>query len=497
MSKVLKAAMWAFAVSVIAASPVPKAFGQTAKKAAPQKPVARALLISIDGMHALDLTKFISSHPDSTLAKLSRRGIIYSNAHTPIADSTPGMLALATGGTPNSTGVYYSDGYDRTLSPPNSDCSTQGAAVVFDETADKNPDAEDAGGGIDPAKMARDPARSCAPVFPHDFLRVNTIFELVKQNGGRTAWSDQHPTYGDFLLGPSGIGVDDLFTPEAHAPGIKKGLDGAEKHDELKVQAVINQIKGLDHKGTKQVGVPTLLGMNFITVSVAQKLAGNGYLDGTGRPSPGLLSAMEWTDHALGRMVQELKSRNLFDSTLFVFSSKHGQSPINPAKRKLMDEGTIPDIAESVGKGLVAHSTVDTVAFVWLTDQSKSDAVVKQIEAKEEQAGVQEIYSGDSLKDKFADPRQDPRAPDIVVQPILGVIYSEPSTKLAEHGGFLDEDTNVALLVSAPGMSAQTFKAHVETTQVAPTILKFLGIDPSRLKAVQIESTAVLPGLSP
>src|SRR5262249_15648367 len=310
---------------------------------------------------------------------LARRGVIYSNAHTPIADSSPGMLALATGGTPNSTGVYYSDGYDRTLSPPNSDCSKLGADVVFDETADKNPDAEDAGGGIDPAKLARDPKRACAPVFPHDFLRVNTIFEIVRQNGGRTAWSDQHPTYGDFLLGPSGTGVDDLFTPEGHAPGVKKGLDGAEKHDRLKVQAVINQIKGLDHTGTKQVGVPRLFGMNFITVSVAQKLAGNGYLDGSGRPSPGLAAALEWTDRALGSMIQELKSQELCDSTLLVISSKHGQSPINPAMRKLIDEGTIPGIVETAAKGLVAHSTVDTVAFVWLTDQSKTDAVVKEI----------------------------------------------------------------------------------------------------------------------
>src|SRR5579872_2044371 len=200
MNKALPAVTLALTVSSLVAAPAADRSRQSSAglNGTPTR-VARTLLISIDGMHALDLTKFIEMHPDSTLAELSRRGIIYSNAHTPIADSTPGMLALVTGGTPNSTGVYYSDGYDRTLSPPNSDCSTRGAAVVFDETADKNPDAEDAGGGIDPAKMARDPQRACAPVYPHDFLRVNTIFEVVKQNGGRTAWSDRHPTYGDFL----------------------------------------------------------------------------------------------------------------------------------------------------------------------------------------------------------------------------------------------------------------------------------------------------------
>jgi arylsulfatase A-like enzyme len=35
----------------------------------------------------------------------------------------------------------------------------------------------------------------------------------------------------------------------------------------------------------------------------------------------------------------------------------------------------------------------------------------------------------------------------------------------------------------------------VETTQVAPTILKALGLDASKLQAVRIEGTQVLPGV--
>jgi hypothetical protein len=33
----------------------------------------------------------------------------------------------------------------------------------------------------------------------------------------------------------------------------------------------------------------------------------------------------------------------------------------------------------------------------------------------------------------------------------------------------------------------------VATTQIAPTILKLLGLDPNQLKSVQIEHTAALP----
>lgn len=34
---------------------------------------------------------------------------------------------------------------------------------------------------------------------------------------------------------------------------------------------------------------------------------------------------------------------------------------------------------------------------------------------------------------------------------------------------------------------------QVETTQIAPTILKLLGLNPSDLKAIRIEHTAALP----
>jgi arylsulfatase A-like enzyme len=49
--------------------------------------------------------------------------------------------------------------------------------------------------------------------------------------------------------------------------------------------------------------------------------------------------------------------------------------------------------------------------------------------------------------------------------------------------------------LSNPSFSPQTFTAPVQTAQVAPTLLKALGLDPRRLEAVRIEGTQVLPGL--
>jgi len=89
----------------------------------------------------------------------------------------------------------------------------------------------------------------------------------------------------------------------------------------------------------------------------------------------------------------------------------------------------------------------------------------------------------------------DPRSPDIDVLPNVGVVYTGNLKKQSEHGGFAWDDTNVMMLVSNSDFDSKTVHSFVETTQVAPTILKFLGLDPNALDAVRSEGTPVLPGL--
>jgi hypothetical protein len=53
----------------------------------------------------------------------------------------------------------------------------------------------------------------------------------------------------------------------------------------------------------------------------------------------------------------------------------------------------------------------------------------------------------------------------------------------------------VPLMVAISGVGQQEVRTSVNTTQIAPSILQLLGLDPKQLKAVQIEKTQVLPGL--
>src|SRR5438105_15230048 len=78
--------------------------------------IKHVLLISVDGLHALDLARFVDSHPNSALAALSRHGITYSTTRTPAnTDSFPGLLALLTAGSPINHALFYDVSYDRTL----------------------------------------------------------------------------------------------------------------------------------------------------------------------------------------------------------------------------------------------------------------------------------------------------------------------------------------------------------------------------------------------
>jgi hypothetical protein len=476
---------WAAAFALALAMPL--AAGASAK-------VDQVILVSVDGFHPVDLQRFRERHPTSALAMLAQQGVIFQDASTPApSDSFPGLLALLTGGTPRSTGVWYDDSYARDLASPK-DCTKKGVEVELAENVDVDPDKFDT--TIDPKKLPVDPAKGCAPVYPHAYLRVNTIFEVLKAAGRTTAWADKHPAY-DLVQGPSGNGVDDLFVPEINAEGTTDDLAKTIAYDSRKVDAVLNLIKGLDHAGQALAQLPAVFGMNFQAVSVAQKLKGNGYQDGQARPSAGLEAALNATDAALGRMVALLDSRHLRDSTVLVVSAKHGQAPIDPAQRRIVDGKQIGKAIEQVAPGLAGQITTDDVALIWLRDQNRAGEVVDALRTKTIELAIAKIWSGAELAARFGDPMSDPRVPDIIVQPQIGVIYTKPTaSKIAEHGGLGPDDRSVALLVSHPALSARIISVPVSTVQVAPTILALLGLDPQKLDAVRMEGTEVLPGLA-
>jgi Type I phosphodiesterase / nucleotide pyrophosphatase len=537
-------------IGLIAAAAVATASAKGGPKGNPAD--QHVLLISVDGMHQSDLEWYVSEHPDSELAKLAGGGAEYSGAQTPIpSDSFPGMVAQVTGGNPRTTGIYYDDEYSHAVLPAGTtSCHGQptGGEVIYDSPDDKNPAALDAGqrlsglpGSIlemtstpqtllDPSQLPVDPA-TCQPIYPHEYLQVNTVFNVAQEHGLWTAWSDKHPAY-EALEGPSGNGIDDLFTPEIDSaalepdgtpyPGeISWTEDNAAtmQYDSYKVQAVLNEIDGYDHSRTTKVGVPAIFGMNFQTVSTAEKLLNSdglngGYLPGTTTPGPLLQRALDFINAKLEAMVDEINAQGLADSTAIIVSAKHGQSPQDPNSLTRIKDGPIIEAINSAweeahpGAGdLIVAGTDDDAWQSYLSDTSQKAAdFVKDYLWNHSATGVAydgssrtlahsglaKIYAGKASARYFGVPVSDPRHPDVwgVVQ--VGVVYTG-GTKIAEHGGANPADRNVPIVVYAPGVVKPGMHPQgVETTQIAPTILDLLGLNPNALEAVQLEHTRTL-----
>ncbi len=143
-----------------------------------------------------------------------------------------------------------------------------------------------------------------------------------------------------------------------------------------------------------------------------------------------------------------------------------------------------------------AFDISDDGSLIWLTDPALMPGVVANLSlpANQQALGIQEIFAGQSLRNKFNDPGNDPRTPDIILKVNTGVIFTGGS-KLSEHGGFNEDDVHTALLVSLEGIGHTTVKSAVTNQQVAATVVKALGIDPDTLEAVTREQIHVLPFL--
>lgn len=578
----------------------PQVYTQTLN---PSNGIQRVLLISIDGMHAVDYLNCVSGGYCPSLAALGKTGVNYTRTSTSKpSDSAPGLMALVTGGTPRLVGIYYDVAYDRVLAPPQNDTGNgvfsgactpntpNGTTTEYEEGVDINqtllnggaPGAGLTDGGvasIDPTRLPRDPFNGCAPVYPWNFIRANTIYGVIHAAGGYTAWSDKHASYA-MVSGPTHTSapsnVDDYYSPDVNSnviglPGVvtpatklrPAGIQCSNNgnppdnnggawtdsfvniqcYDTLKVNATLNEIDGRDHLGQKKTQVPNIFGMNFQAVSVSQKLIEKingvkvfgGYMDGAGTPSAPLQDAIAFIDASIGKMVSELNKQGLSNSTLVIVTAKHGQSPIDPNRFRELDNGILTTPADMIASYLppppfpgnpntpakkvtVARTplnvgdmlgaigpTQDDVSLLWLANSADTPAAVALLESggslgEFNSAGLGQIFYGPSLETMYGTPgvppNGDPRTPDIIVQPNVGVIYTGSQKKQEEHGGFAHDDTNVMLLLSNPKFAAKTVTSFVETTQVAPTILQALGLDPGKLDAVQKEGTAVLPGLS-
>ena len=298
------------------------------------------------------------------------------------------------------------------------------------------------------------------------------------------------------------------------------------QYDGYKVHAVLNEIDGFDHSRTTKVGTPAIFGMNFQTVSTAEKLPVSGglpggYLADGVTPGPLLTGALDFIDAQVGAMVAELKARGLRRSTVIVLSAKHGQSPNTPSALTRIPDGPIMDglnaawTAAHPGAGdLVAFAIDDDGMLIWLND--RSDAATSFAKAYllghsgvgNDINGNPKPYTSSGLRLAFAGAD-------------AAAYFGAPRRRRARTRCARNRAVRVGLHREAgqdrrarrrqpagsrrrPGRERRAARARqewhhrvdsaVETTQIAPTILQLLGLDPQALQAVQAEHTRSLLG---
>ncbi len=424
-------------------------------------------------------------------------------------------------------------------------------------------------GSIDPSRLPQNcSSGTCKPVYPWQYLKrgINTIFNVAHNAGLYTAFSDKHAGAYNIVQGRGGNSINDFYSPEINASVIfdsngnlvdavsfdsngKPVIDPnahvvtdnttfTKAYDDLKVNAILNEINGRNSLGTKYAPVPNIFEMNFQAVSVGQK-ALDGGIDNSGNPtnnpnatgatpstgpSSVLADALQHTDQSIGKILTAIRSNPLLaDNTLVILVAKHGQDPRNGVGTLLKDD-LIPDaISFHLGDPKsVSQATQDNVSLVWLKDQSKISDVTKYLRGLRElplctgtssgsltsaptcNPGIANVYSGARAYQLGLAPSPNPdnRTPDLFVQELPGYIFvGNPSNgkKIAEHGALFTADaTNIALILGGAGLSLKvqgtTVTDEVQTTQIAVTVLKALGLNPNLLAGVRIEGTKALPG---
>lgn len=510
--KILYAASLLASAAVTAAPWSPEGPGQWQDGFDCKDEFERVFSVSIDGLHSSDVEKWLAYKPTSNISALLKTGYLYSNAFTSApSDSFPGTCAFYTGATPRTTGVWYDDTWDRTLySPKDTNCITPGAeskqtslrgrwssadseAVTYDESIDYNSTLVFSG-GINPANLPRAKVNGqCVPLYPHSRLRVNTVFEIAVSADLVTAYTDKHPAY-DLVRGPSGTGLTVGYFPEINAYSTAN-LSAIIEYDTFHVNAWLEWLDGqtpANSEGSLGGKVPVLFGGNFQAVSVAQKTVGYNN-DSSSSLSPALITALNFVDNSIGLVINKLKAKGMYDETLIAVASKHGQAPI---KRSLY--GKVDPLVITNATGVeVDFQVSDDIALIFLHNQADLQKAVDGLNAHRAQGKIRAVIYGQNLTASgFGNPETDGAVPDIVVQPELGIIYTNSNAKVAEHGGISDDDRKVAAFLSNPKLAQKNFTDKVYTTQFAPTVLLALDLPVNELQGAQAEKTKILPGFA-
>ncbi len=442
----------------------------------------------------------MNEFPDSQLATLAKEGIVYSGAKAANpSDSYPGTAAFVAGCSPRTHGLYWDDSYSRDLYPPGSDCTGPiGTEVDLSEGIDIDASLLTGGGGFNISLLTQRLTSwgTCVPVFPFNYIRTNTIFEVARQNGLSTAYADKHLSYS-FVDGPSGLGLVEGYFPEVSSAAATDTAQNA--WDDLHWAALNNWLSGKYVNGSSTpFGSFNLVGANFQALTNAQTYVSYVSSNSTttrsyATPSANITAVLGHFDSKLAEFVSTLKAQGIWNETLLVIGSKQGQTPVDKSKLQFID----PQALINATGVTVNFVTSADWALMYLNDSTDAyTAKANLLASNKAETAVAEVLAGDEIRQYgWGDPFTDPRAPDLLVKGVYGTLFKKPKG-FEDHGGWYADDSDVLLMATsgcALANAGKQYGGRVDNQQVAVTLLEALGIPLAQLDGYRIEGTPSLP----
>ena len=174
-----------------------------------------------------------------------------------------------------------------------------------------------------------------------------------------------------------------------------------------------------------------------------------------------LLKALDFVDNSFAQIIAKLKAKDIYEDSLVVVASKNGQASIDPTKYAKIS----PDL-DPAATGVTYHSLQPTTLLLPSFKIVKIPIKLWQVSIRARfDLSIQDIIYGPQLiAQGFGDPTKDPAVPDIIVRPAEGIIYTDGTAKIAEHGGINEDDRHVACFAHAQHPRPKKFTCPVSAS---------------------------------
>jgi predicted AlkP superfamily pyrophosphatase or phosphodiesterase len=210
-----------------------------------------------------------------------------------------------------------------------------------------------------------------------------------------------------------------------------------------------------------------------------------------GPRTPEAYAAIKVTDEQVRQVWEEVK-RDYADRATVMIVSDHGFSPVERLvlpNVPLRNAGLVEVKAGKATGGAVHVVGQGGAAFVYLLEQNKREAVIKQIEQMfVGLEGVSTVVGPEDFKlHGLARPQDDPRSPDLVLFAREGYCFDESASGSAatiprrELRGMHGHDENLPCMYATfvawgSGIKPRTRLGEIQNTDVAPTIARLLDL---------------------